>query len=130
MKNEYALKVYLLPQLLLQSQWDSLLGDKYAHALPFRWEFTDDPALAHVIAWDGFYSPKARTYYEEVIALIKSGNKVLLLQREAFTLFNSSPFLESINVEQFPIVELSVGNALPEDLLAALEACRKKVNNV
>lgn len=112
------------------SDWSSLLGDKYRHALPFSWSFTDDPKAASVIAWDGLMTPRSRPVLEQVQELLKEEGKILLLQIEALTLFKEHPFIQYLDLDQIRYVELPLGGIVPEDILSALETCHKKLNNV
>ncbi|HXH76324.1 MAG TPA: hypothetical protein VNJ08_15235 [Bacteriovoracaceae bacterium] len=130
MKKENELKVYLLAQTTLLPEWISLMGDKYLHALPFTVQFTEEINEAEVIAWDGFLSSKGAYYLGETISRIKAGKVLLLLQREAFTLFKDHPYLTYIDPDPDHYVELPGGNVLPEDLLSALETCYKKLQHV
>lgn len=130
MKKATELNIYILGQSLLLSEWSSLMGDKYLHALPFPWKFTDDYKKASVIAWDGLMTPNASSILGEVEALLKEEGRILLLQREAFTLFQDNPWIKYLDLDQVRYVELPSGGVLPEDLLEALETCHKKLHNV
>lgn len=130
MKNETELMICLLGQTTLLAEWASLAGDKYRSALGFPWRFTDDVDAAQVIAWDGVLTAKSSFYFTPVVERLKEGKAVLLLQREAWTLFNDDPFLTFVDPKDLKVVELASGNALPEDLLAALIAAREKLGHV
>lgn len=130
MKNETKLKIYLLSQTSMDTQWTSLLGDKFLRALPFDWTFTSIMEEAHVIVWDGLMNAKGAYYLERARQLLASGGPVLLLQRSAQTLFREHPFVREADLSGARFVELPSGNVLPEDLLAGIEACYKKLNNV
>src|SRR5262245_24748613 len=119
-KTETVLNLYLLGQTTLASEWTSLLGDKYREALPFAWAFTDSIDEAQVIAWDGVTTAKSHYYFAPVIERLKEKKAVLLLQREAYTLFNDDPFLAFVRPEDLHCIELPSGNVLPEDLLFAI----------
>lgn len=130
MKNEKELKIYLLAQRTLHIEWASLLGDKFRNALSFPWAFTDKIEDADVVAWDGFMNMKGSYYLEGVLSSVRSGKKILLLHREAYTLFKGDPFLMLPDFPEAHCVELPGGNVLPEDLLTAIEQCREKLKNV
>jgi hypothetical protein len=130
MKKASELNIFILGQSLLQPEWSSLMGDKYRHALPFSWKITDDFNKAQVIAWDGLMTPNASSVLEKVEALLKEEGRILLLQREGFTLFQDNPWIKYLDLDQVRYVELPSGGVLPEDLLEALEICHKKLHNV
>jgi hypothetical protein len=124
------MKIFILGQSLLMSDWSSLSGDKYRHALPFSWSFTDNYKMASVIAWDGLMTPRSLPILKEVQKLLKEEGKILLLQVEALTLFKEHPFVHYLDLDQIRYVELPLGGTVPEDILSALETCHKKLNNV
>lgn len=127
-KNTRALKIFLFSQPLLTTEWPALMGNKYARALSFPWEFTDSIENADVIAWDGVVSEKMKLYQDNIIDRLKSG-AVLLLQGDARTLFENHPFVSLITLDQLRYVELSGWSVLPEELLAALVSCHQKMMN-
>ena len=130
MKNDFVLKIYILPQSLLFPEWSSLLGDKYRNALPFKWEMTNDVEAAQVIVWDGMMTAKSGPLMHRVEEGLKTGGKLLILQHEAYTLFRSHPYVESIDTKDMKLIELSSANLLPEDMLGALDECYKKLHHV
>jgi hypothetical protein len=130
MKNSKVLKIFLLSRSSLAIQWSSLMGDKYSHALPFPWEFTTHLHDADVISWDGFMNSKSSYYYQEVIEVLKDKKSLLILENEATSLYQKNSFLSRICLDDIPFIELSGGNVVPEDLLAALEECHKRLGHV
>lgn len=130
MTKNNELKIFLLNQCLHESEWSSLLGDKYVSALPFPWSFTEKFEEAQIVAWDGFINPKMAPKLTNIINSLKSGQKILLLQREAYTFFEKNLFATFMNLDQVRYVELQSANVLPEDLILALELCHKKIYHV
>jgi len=126
---ETVLNIYCLTQPILNTEWASIQGDKYRHALPFSWNIVDDIESAQVVAWDGVITPKNRIFISKVMDQIKSG-KILLLQGEASTLMRSHPFVELVKPDNLNIVEVHGWGVLPEELLSALELCHKKLGHV
>lgn len=124
------MQIFLLNQTTLEGEWMSLLGDKYREALPFSWTFTDNFQEAQVVAWDGLLTPKLKGELKQVIESLKNGQKILLLQREALTLFEEQSFIEYLDLDQVRYVELQSMNVLPEDLILALESCHRKLAHV
>jgi hypothetical protein len=130
MKKENELKVFLVSPRNLSSEWTSIVSDKYINSLPFNWTFTEDCQNADVIAWDGIYNYKSAYYLKEIIEQLETGRSVLILQNEASTMFDNRPLLFKVDLQKIKYVELMGGNVLPEDLLAALEKCHKKLGHV
>ena len=73
----------------MTTEWRSILGDKYCHALPFDYVITDNMEEASVIAWDGVISLKQKRNVPEIEAQLKKG-KVLLMIGESQTYKNVS----------------------------------------
>jgi len=123
------LKIFSLGQPMMNTEWKSILGDKYCHALPFDYVQTDCMAEASVIAWDGVISIKGRRLMDEVASELKKG-KVLLRMGEAETLFQDHPFIRIFNSPEIATIQLTGWSVLPEEILAALEVCYQKTTNV
>ncbi|MGE3608575.1 MAG: hypothetical protein AB7I27_03215 [Bacteriovoracaceae bacterium] len=128
MKNEnlQILKIYLLNQPILKTEWYSLLGSKYCDSLPFKFELVDSMDEANVVAWDGVFSAKL----EEKIPFDKLKDKLLILVGDSRSFFKNHPFVKLIDPRQYNCIELSSWNVLPEELLMALDQCYKKISNV
>ena len=110
---------------MMSTEWRSILGDKYCHALPFDVVQTERLEEASVIAWDGVISVKGRRLLEQVASELKRG-KVLLRMGEAETLFKNHPFIKIFNSPEIATIQLSGWSVLPEEILAALEVCYQK----
>ncbi len=123
------LKIFSLSQPLMHTEWLSILGDKYCHALPFDYVLTDNMQEASVIAWDGVISLKQRRIEKELVAEFSSG-KILLRMGEAETLFKDHPFVKIFNDQNIPTIHLNGWSVLPEEILSALEACFQKLHHV
>lgn len=123
------LKIFSLGHPLMTTEWKSILGDKYCHALPFDYEITDMMEEASVIAWDGLISLKQRRNLPEIEAELKKG-KVLLMLGESQTLFQDFPIVKFFNDPEIATIHLTGWSVLPEEILAAFEACFQKINHV
>ena len=125
-KDRSTLKVYCLSHPLFDTEWLSLLGDKYVGSMSFDLELVDDILTAEVVVWDGIITPKNTFYIKPMLEKIRS-SKVLLLQGEMRSLFVGHPFLKLVNLENMNYVELPGLTVLPEELLGALEQCHQKL---
>lgn len=123
------LKIFSLGQPLMHTEWRSILGDKYCHALPFDYLITESIDEASVIAWDGVISLKQRRIEDELISHLQKG-KVLLRMGESQTLFADHPFIKLFQSPEIATIQLGGWSVLPEEILAALEACYQKMTNV
>lgn len=123
------LKIYNFSHPLMMTEVMSLVGDKYAQTLPFDWELSSDYAASDVVLWDGVITVRNRTIAEALIEDVKKG-KVLLLIGESMTLLKDHPMVKLLNPENLNLVEVPGWNVLPEEILAALEACYKKSKHV
>ncbi len=128
-KDIPVLKIFLMSQPLANTEWSSLLGDKYLGSTSFRWEFVENIQDSEVIAWDGVITPKFSIFKDQIFSLLASG-RVLLIQGEARTLYKSHPFVELFNLESVKLVELPGWSVLPEEMISALELCRQKLGHV
>lgn len=126
---KFVLKIYCLNQPLLSTEWRSVLGDKYAHALPFNFVITDKIQDADVIAWDGAMTLKQRRLLPEIESYLQKG-KVLLMMGEVQTLYKDHPFIQLYQSSQVATIQLTGWSVLPEEILAALELCYQKITNV
>lgn len=124
-----SLKIYSFSHPLIQTEWLTILGDKYNRTLPFEWEMTADMKAAHVIAWDGVITPKNEALVEELLNEVK-GNKLLLLIGESMTLLKNHPIVKIFDPKEINYVELAGWSILPEEILATLELCQQKLNHV
>lgn len=123
------LKIFSLGQPLMFTEWKSILGDKYCHALPFDYVLTESIDEASVIAWDGVISLKQRRFASELIQHLQKG-KILLRMGESQTLFQSHPFIQLFQSPEITSIALNGWSVLPEEILAALEACYQKLTHV
>lgn len=122
------LKVFCLSLPQLATEWGSILGDKYRHALPFDVEIVSDPIHSQVIAWDGVVSKKFEIILPEIKGLLK--DRILLLTGESTTLLSELKLIETPKIEARAVIELPGWTFLPEELLASLQACFERVSHV
>jgi Ni,Fe-hydrogenase III small subunit len=123
------LKLFNVSHPLMMTETLSLLGHKYAEALPFSWQFTSDLSEANVLLWDGIITKKNKARMEDILKQVESG-KILLLLGESTTLYENSKEVEKLNINEDQCVIASGWSVLPEDLLCAFETCYKKLNHV
>ncbi len=123
------LKIFSLGHPLMTTEWKSILGDKYCHALSFDFEITDNFDEASVIAWDGVISLKQKRNLPAIEERLKQG-KTLLLFGESQTLFKDHPLVSVFNSSEMNVIQLTGWSVLPEEILAALEACYQKIAHV
>lgn len=128
-QKKAVLKIFSLGHPLMTTEWRSILGDKYCHALPFDYVITDQMEDASVIAWDGVISLKQRRILPEIEAQLKKG-KILLMMGESQTLFQDYPIVKIFNSPEIATIQLTGWSVLPEEILAALEACFQKTTHV
>lgn len=126
---KFILKIYCLNQPLLTTEWVSILGDKFAHALPFTFVLTDNIELADVVAWDGVITLKQRQLLPDIEASLEKG-KILLMMGESQTLYQQHPFIKIYHSSQVATIQLTGWSVLPEEILGALELCYQKITNV
>jgi Ni,Fe-hydrogenase III small subunit len=123
------LRIYNFSHPLIATEILSLQGDKYNKSLPFSWTMTDDFSSADVIAWDGVITPKNQAMVRTLVDSFQSG-KILLLLGESMTLMRDHPLVSMIDLTNLNYIELAGWSVLPEEILAAFEACREKLQNV
>lgn len=124
------LKIYSLGHPLMTTEWRSILGDKYCHALPFDYEITDSIEEASVIAWDGVIPLKQRRNLPAIEAQLRKG-KVLLMLGESETLFKDNQLVSIFrSSSDISTIHLTGWSVLPEEILATLEACYQKIIHV
>lgn len=128
-ENKQLLKIFNLGHPLLVTESFSILGDKFLHALPFDFEYVQDMSSADVIIWDGILTPKNHDLVQVILEEMKK-SKVLLLLGESMTLFKNHPVVKMFDPTNLNYVEVPGWNVLPEELLAALELCYQKLQNV
>jgi hypothetical protein len=124
--NNFVLKIFCLGYPLLNYDWSSLLGDKYRNALPFEFTFTDKMEEASVIIWDGIISQKMGKVIEEIESHFEK-NKILILTGEPFKLYETQPSIALFKPNDILTFELPGWNILPEEILALLDKCYKKL---
>lgn len=123
------LKVFSFIHPLMTTEWRSIFGDKYCHALPFDYVITETIEDATVIAWDGVISLKLRSIQSEIEAQLMKG-KILLMMGESQTLFQDYPIVRIFNSPEIATIQLTGWSVLPEEILAALQACYQKSMHV
>jgi hypothetical protein len=129
-QKRFVLKIYSLAHPLMTTEWRSILGDKYCHALPFDYEITDSLKEASVIAWDGIISLKQRRNLPEIETQLRKG-KVLLMLGESQTLFQDHSLVSIFSsASDISTIRLTGWSVLPEEILAAFEACYQKIIHV
>ena len=129
MDKNTSLKLYLMSNPTLNSEWSAIFSDKYAYALSFTWEVVESPEFADVIAWDGVITPKLELYIDRIFKRLEN-HAILLLQGEARTLYENNPYVKSLKLDQLRYVELPGWSVLPEEILMALTVCHQKLNHV
>lgn len=127
-QNQSVLKIYHLSHPLHQTEWLSVLGDKYSHALHFKWEEVEEIENSHIVVWDGVITQKNKYYIDSILPQLKT--KTVLLMGEARTLLKDEPSVKIYSNTEASVVELPGWSVLPEDILAVLEACYKKMTHV
>jgi len=123
------LKIFNFSHPLIQTEWMTLMGDKYNRALSFEWEMVNDIESAAVVTWDGIVTPRNRELVEKMLTQLK-GNKILLLIGESMTLLKNHPVVQSFETNELKIIEIPGWSLLPEEILGALETCHQKLNHV
>lgn len=126
---DQVLEIFCFSSPVLMTEWQSLLGSKYDQVLPFRWHTTLDYEKAQVVIWDGVITPKNERIVSKLIEDLKS-SKVLLLMGEALTMFHNHLTVKVLDTSGIRYVEIAGWNVLPEEILAALEECYKKIKDV
>lgn len=128
-KQKPKMTLFCLSQPVVDTEWASLLGDKFSQAMPFELSLSTELGTAQVIAWNGLLTPKSIDVYEMVLSKLRDG-AVLLLLGEARTLFQGHPFVKFADTTNFKVVELPSWAILPEELLNGLELCWEKIKHV
>jgi hypothetical protein len=123
------LKIYSLGHPLSNTEWWSILGDKYCHALPFDYEVTNSLEDASIVAWDGIITLKQIGNLQTLESQLQRG-KVLLIIGEAQSLYQNHPMIKFFDSSEIATIRLNGWSVLPEELLAALEACFQKIVHV
>lgn len=123
----FKLKVFSFSHPLIQSEFISLLGDKYCNAFSFEWEFCVDLDQAHIIFWDGVISPKNRAYVEKINLVLPQ--KILVILGESKSLFKERLGISFFDKQGPNIIQLSSWSILPEEIMAVFEIGFKKFNH-
>ncbi len=130
MKNKKnVLKIYSLGHPLSNTEWWSILGDKYCHALPFNYEITNSLEDASIVAWDGIITLKQMGQLQTLESELKKG-KVLLIIGDTQSLYQDHPMIKFFDSAEIATIYLNGWSTLPEELFAALEACFQKIVHV
>jgi Ni,Fe-hydrogenase III small subunit len=127
--KQVAFKIYHFSHPLMQTEMISLAGDKYKNVLPFEWTFVNSFNEADVVVWDGIITPRNQGYIRDMLENIGS-TKALLLLGESLTLFRNHPMVQELKFDSIKKVEVAGWNILPEEILAAFEACREQLTHV
>lgn len=122
-------KIFCLANSMMSTELLTLRGSKYADALPFDFEFSQNLQEASIIAWDGVIASRASREIQKIIEALRNG-KILLLLGESYSLFKGFPSVETLPLENLNVVELTGWTVLPEDLLVGLEKCHQKLSHV
>lgn len=122
------LKIFCLGGPLLSTEWASIMGHKYREHMNFVPVLVSSPEEAEVIVWDGVMTPKSQRTLQEL--LDKTNDKtVFLMTGEATTFLHDHPFVR-MNQRELTSVYLPPSRVLPEEILDALDECRKKAGHV
>lgn len=122
------LSIYCLGGPQLSTEWSSIMGDKYRTHLAFEPVLVNTPEEASVIVWDGVLTPKSTPVITDVISRVAE-KAVFLMTGEARTFFHEHPFVK-LDQRKLSAVFLPPSRVLPEELLEALDECRKRLNHV
>lgn len=122
------LKFYCLGGPLAATEWWSITGDKYRDYKGLHPVMVPSPEEAEVIIWDGVMTPKSASPINELLTRLSS-KAVFLITGEAATFHRDHPFVR-IDHRDLPAVFLPPSRVLPEELLDALEECRKRRDHV
>ncbi len=123
-----SLNIYCLGGPLLSTEWASIMGDKYRNHMSFEPALVSSPDLAQVVVWDGVLTPKSTPIIQEFLDRL-SDKTVLLITGEASTLFHDHPFVK-LQSKINDAVFLPPSRVLPEEILEALDECRRKGTHV
>lgn len=126
--DKTSLNIYCLGGPLLSTEWSSIMGDKYRGHLSFEPILVNSPEAAQVIVWDGVLTPKSAPLIGKLLDTV-SEKIIFLLTGEAQTLLKDHPFIK-LNSRNLSAVFLPPSNVLPEELMEALDECRKRAGNV
>ncbi len=119
--------IYCLGGPWLATEWVSLMGSKYREHMDFSPVLVNSPDRAQVIVWDGVLTPKSSGAIAQIFETLGK-EKVLLLTGEAETSLQHHPFVKLSR--DLPHVVLSPSRVLPEEILEALQECRKRLTHV
>lgn len=123
------IKIYNFSHPLMNTEFYSVISDKFSRALPFSWEITNDYSSSDVVVWDGVITPKNASLIRSMIEDFKT-TKILLLMGESMTLLKNHSIVQMVNLEGLKVVEVPGWNILPEEILSAIELCRERMTNV
>lgn len=123
-----ALTIYCLGGPLLSTEWSSIMGDKYRTHLNFEPVLVNSPEAAQIIVWDGMITPKSAPHVNQLLDTV-SESTIFLITGEASTLLRDHPFVK-LNSRNLSAVFLPPSRVLPEELMEALDECRKRLANV
>ncbi len=126
--DKNALNIYCLGGPHLSTEWMSIMGDKYRGHCSFEPVLVSTPEDAEVVVWDGILTPKNSRIIQELLDRL-SDKVVFLISGEASTFHLDHPFVR-LNSRELPTVFLSPSKTLPEEILDALQECRKKASHV
>jgi hypothetical protein len=127
--KQIPLKIYILSHSLMKTEFLALLGDKYRAALPEGAMLVNRPDEANVIGWDGLLTPKLKPDLLNFIEANKD-QKIFLILGSYLELTATHASKGGIYPDESQIVSIPRAHPLPEELLAALIECHKKINHV
>lgn len=127
--NVSPIKIYNFSHPLMNTEFYSVISDKFSRALPFPWEITNDYSSSDIVVWDGVITPKNESLIRTMIEDFKT-TKMLLLMGESMTLLKNHPIVQMVNLDGLKVVEVPGWNILPEEILSAIELCHKRMTNV
>lgn len=122
------LTIYRLGGPLLSTEWSSIMGDKYRGHLSFEPVLVNSPETAQIIVWDGVITPKSAPHINLLLDTV-SEKTIFLITGEASTFLRDHPFVK-LSSKNLSAVFLPPSRVLPEELLEALDECRKKAGHV
>lgn len=129
MNKDKTLKLFNFSHPLLNTEVNSIVGDKFSEALPFKVELVDTLEASNVVLWDGVITPKNRKITDKIIQSI-GADRVLFLIGESMTLFQSSDVARTVDPSGMNVVELPGWMVLPEEIISKVQSCYQKLYNV
>lgn len=129
MNKDKTLKLFNFSHPLLNTEINSIIGDKFSGSLPFKIEIVDSLEAANVVLWDGIVTPKNRKVSDKIIKSI-GPDRVLFLIGESMTLFKGHDVAQPVDSSGLNVVELPGWTILPEEIISKVQNCYQKLYNV